>query len=183
LGAPGGANTVWTLDRAGAAGAAAAATTGATTTTVARADLYAADEADRNDITGVFEAIGVVVAGVATVGAVTTVGVGCYERRRELAVVRALGASRGGIRRVLVAEVAPLAALGWLLGLAGGSLAAQGIMGFFEASSGVALGYTFAAAAVPVGAIAVALFVVVVGAAGARGLDRRAPASILRAAA
>lgn len=181
LGVPGGANTIWAAERGGARAAAAAAA-GVTTTTVRRSALYATDEADRNAITGVFVAIGIVVAGVATVGAVTTVGVSGYERRRELAVVRALGARRAGIRRVLLSEVGPLALVGWAVGLVAGSLAAQGIMAFFQVSSGVALGYTFAAAAIPVAAVAVAAFAVLVTAAGARGLDRRAPAAILPAA-
>ena len=157
-------------------------TAGTASTTVRRADLYAADQADRNAIVGIFVAIGVIVSGVAALGAVSTVGVSLFERRRELAVVRALGARRGQVRRLIGLELAPLATIGWVVGLGFGWLAAKAIMGFFEASSGVDLGYTFAVASVPVAAVAVAAFVVLVATAGARGLDRRAPASILRAA-
>ena len=96
--------------------------------------------------------------------------------------MRALGARRAQVRRLLGMELAPLGAVGWALGLGFGWVAARGIMGFFETSSGIDLGYTFAAAAVPVAAIAVAGFVALVATASARSLDRRAPATILRAA-
>ena len=177
LGAAERANVIWSD-----AALPPALTAGAVSTTVPRADLYAADEADRSAIVGIFVAIGVIVSGVATLGAVSTVGVSIFERRRELAVMRALGARRAQVRRLLGMELAPLGAVGWALGLGFGWVAARGIMGFFETSSGIDLGYTFAAAAVPVAAIAVAGFVALVATASARSLDRRAPATILRAA-
>ena len=177
LGAGDRANVVWSRGTVSPALVA-----GTASTTVRRADLYAADQADRNAIVGIFVAIGVIVAGVATLGAVSTVGVSLFERRRELAVLRALGARRADVRRLVGLELAPLAAIGWAVGLGFGWVAAKAIMGFFQTSSGVDLGFTFAAAGVPVAAVAVAAFVVLVATAGARSLDRRAPASILRAA-
>ena len=182
LGVPGGADTIWSTGD-GASRAAATVAAGSTVTeTVRRADLYAADGAGRDAIVGIFVAIGAVVAGVATIGVVSTVGLGLHERRRELAVVRALGGRRSRVRRLVVTELVPLAAFGWAFGLVLGWAASWAIMLFFETSSGVELGHVFATVAAPATALGVGILVVMLGVGAARSLDRHPPGAILRAA-
>jgi hypothetical protein len=62
-----------------------------------------------------------------------------------------------------------------------GYFAAMAIMGFFEASSGIDLGYAFATGSVTVAVVAVAIGVVVVARMAAGRLARRSPAVALRA--
>jgi putative ABC transport system permease protein len=154
---------------------------GVTSETVRRADLYAQDKAARTAVLAIFMAIGVIVVGVATLGVVSTVGMSLYERRRELAVLRALGGRRAQLTRLIALELAPLAVIGLAVGAVAGYFAAMAIMGFFEASSGIDLGYAFASGSVTVAVIAVVAGVVLVARMAAGRLARRTPAAALRA--
>ena len=175
LGADGRANVVWTR------GQGEPAVGGVTSETVRRADLYAEDKAARTAVLAIFMAIGVVVVGVATLGVVSTVGMSLFERRHELAVLRALGGRRSQLTRLIALELAPLAIVGLAVGVGAGYFAAMAIMGFFEASSGIDLGYAFATGSVTIAAIAVVIGVVLVARMAAGRLARRSPAAALRA--
>jgi putative ABC transport system permease protein len=175
LGANGRANVVWTR------GPATPDVYGVASETVRRADLYAEDKAARTAVLAIFMAIGVVVVGVATLGVVSTVGMSLYERRHELAVLRALGGRRRHLARVIALELVPLALVGLAVGVGAGYFAAKAIMGFFEASSGIDLGYAFAAGSVPIAAAAVGVGVVLVSRLSAGRLAQRPPAAVLRA--
>jgi putative ABC transport system permease protein len=59
-----------------------------------------------------------VAAAVAVLGLVNMLIIAVLERRRELAVLRAIGASRGQVAAAVVLEATALAALGFLLGVA-----------------------------------------------------------------
>ena len=174
LGAEGRANVVW------ARGPGEPTLGGVTSETVRRADLYAEDKSARTAVLAIFMAIGVVVVGVATLGVVSTVGMSLYERRRELAVLRALGGRRSQLTRLIALELAPLAIAGLAIGAVAGYFAAMAIMGFFEASSGIDLGYAFATGSVTIAAVAVLVGVVLVARTAAGRLARRSPAVALR---
>jgi putative ABC transport system permease protein len=73
---------------------------------------------------------------IAFVGIVNTLGLSIYERIRELGLLRAVGMTRGGVRRMVLGESEIIALLGALLGIAIGvafgwvmqrALAGQGI--------------------------------------------------------
>lgn len=75
-------------------------------------------------INSVLWSVGVVALVVSTVSVVNTMTMAVGERTREIGVKRALGATRGAIRRSVIAESALMAALGGIGGLAGGVLVA-----------------------------------------------------------
>jgi putative ABC transport system permease protein len=174
LGAGGRANVVWTR------GPTAPDAQGVTSETVRRADLYAEDKSARTAVLAIFMAIGVVVVGVATLGVVSTIGMSLYERRHELALLRALGGRRSHLTRLVALELAPLAIVGLTIGTVAGYFAAMAIMSFFEASSGIDLGYAFATGSVTIAALAVEVGVVLVARMAAGRLVRRSPAVALR---
>ncbi len=70
-------------------------------------------------VTYALEAIAVVIA---LLGIANTLLISIVERQRELATLRAIGASRAQIHRLVLCEAVVLAGLGTLLGLAGGGL-------------------------------------------------------------
>jgi len=76
---------------------------------------------------------------VGTFSVVNTMTVAVRERRRELGVKRALGATRARIRRDVVAEAALMSALGGIGGLAVGALAAVALNSVVVASTGTSL--------------------------------------------
>jgi len=118
---------------------------------------------------------------LSTLGVVSTVGMSLYERRRELAVLRALGGRRSQLTRLIALELAPLALAGLVVGAVAGYFAAMAIMGFFEASSGIDLGYAFATGSVTIAAVAVVIGIALVARTAAGRLTRRTPAAALRA--
>jgi putative ABC transport system permease protein len=65
-------------------------------------------------------ALEVVAVAVAVMGIIATLITVIDERRRELAVLRLLGASRGQVQRMVVAEAAVLGGIGQALGLVAG---------------------------------------------------------------
>jgi putative ABC transport system permease protein len=154
LGAPGSANAVWadqsriTVDA------------GVATRTTTAADLVAEDAAGRGAIVTIFGAIGVIVAGVATLAVLSSMTVSLYERRHELAALQAIGARRRRLRGLILRELIPIATLGILGGLALGALGTRGIIGSFEASNAVDIGVVDAVGSIP--AIVVGTFVALV---------------------
>lgn len=57
---------------------------------------------------------------VGAIGVLNTLGLNVLERRREVGVLRAIGASNRSLLQVFIGEGAAMGALGWLLGLAVG---------------------------------------------------------------
>ena len=55
-----------------------------------------------------------VVAGVGALGLATTMGVNVLERRREIGILRAIGATRGMIAGILVCEAVTVAMMAWI---------------------------------------------------------------------
>lgn len=90
-------------------------------------------------INGVLWSVGVVALIVSTVSVVNTMTMAVGERTREIGVKRALGASRGTIRKDVLAESALMAALGGIGGLAGGTVVALGLNTATVAATGTSM--------------------------------------------
>jgi putative ABC transport system permease protein len=71
-------------------------------------------------LTVLLDAMVIVVAVIGVVGLVNTLILNITERRRELGILRSIGAGGGALIRLLVSEGIVLGALGYGLGLAGG---------------------------------------------------------------
>jgi len=78
----------------------------------------------------------VIVAGIAIAASIYN---SINERRREIAILRALGARRATVFAIIVLEAALVCALGGALGLAGGHLLVAGAAGALQEASGFAV--------------------------------------------
>jgi putative ABC transport system permease protein len=85
-------------------------------------------------------AITALVAAVSMAGLVATIMAGLQERRRELAVLRAVGASPRDVLTLLLLEGSALALLGTALGWAASVLVLQLLRGWVQAQWGVHIG-------------------------------------------
>ena len=90
--------------------------------------------------TYVMEAIALVVG---VLGVANTMIVAVLERRREIGVLRAVGALRRQVRRTILIEAAMIGAAGALLGLAGGAALAGITMVITESTTGWVLPYLY----------------------------------------
>lgn len=178
LGTSGAGNVVWARGSA-----APPPLDGVVTRTTTPAGLVAEGVAARDAIVGIFGAIGAIVVVIAVLGATSTVAMNLYERRAELATLRATGARRRDVRTLVGVELGGLAALGWGVGVVAGVAGARAIMGSFEASAAVELGFTPAWSAVPATAVATAALAAVLAGGAARRAQRRPITVTLRAAA
>lgn len=130
----------------------------------------------------------VAVSGViAAVGLVNLLTIGVVQRRRELGLLRALGLSRGQVRRVVLLEAAHLAvaavATGLVLGVGYGWIGAQSLLGSVRISPDAAP--VVVAPALPLGTIgavvaATALLTLVAAAVPTRLATRATPVEALR---
>ncbi len=177
LGTPGHTNVVWSDQ---AAPNVEFDTAVRTTTAVG---LAADDEAGRDAIVLIFGAIGVIVAGVASLAVMSSMMVSLFERRHELAALQAIGARRRRLRGLVMRELLPIATVGVLGGLALGALGTRGIIASFESSNAIDIGVVDAIGSIP--AIVGGSVVVLVGLALVivRSATRRPVTVTLRGAA
>lgn len=181
LGRPGAANVVYSDGSADVAEALRAQ--GSVVDVIDRADATAEGRAARRTITAIFGLVGLIVVGVAAIGLAATVAIGVHERRHEAAAMRAIGASRPMLRRLLLTELVPLGVVGWLVGIVAGRAGARGIIGVFERSSSIEIGTVSPTWVVVPAAAFVVVVVVAVAWSGARRTARSSPAVVLRSAA
>ncbi len=78
-------------------------------------------------ITAVFTMIGGIALFVATIGIANTMVMAIYERTREIGILKAMGASRGEIRRMFMLEAAFIGMIGGVIGLILGWLLGVGL--------------------------------------------------------
>jgi putative ABC transport system permease protein len=155
---------------------------GPLTTTTLLADRTA-DDTGRMAILLIFGAIGVVVVSVAGLAVASGVAVNIFERRHEIAAIRAIGGRSRDVVRLVSAELLPLAAAGLGVGVLTGYVGSDAIMRSFENADAVEIGLVFASSAIPaavavvvVGCLAISLLMV-------RRIGRTSLAETLRTAA
>ncbi len=85
-------------------------------------------------VAGLLYAMAAVVALVGVAGILNTQTLNVLERRREIGVLRALGAVRGHLVRFFVVEGLALGGLGYLLGVVGGWAVAQLLVGIISSA-------------------------------------------------
>jgi putative ABC transport system permease protein len=93
-------------------------------------------------------------------GLINTLAINVLERTREIGVLRAIGATRTQIRRMVVAEAVLLSMLGTALGILGGLALGYGLTAAMAGSFGSGITYSFPLAGM-LGAVAVALLMAV----------------------
>jgi putative ABC transport system permease protein len=141
------------------------------------------DDGGRQAILLIFGAIGFVVVSVAGLAVASGLAVNVYERRHEFAALQAVGGRKRHVFRVVSAELMPMAVLGIGFGLIAGYFGGKAIMGSFEASNAVEIGYTFAAGVIPAAAAVVIIGSLVLGGLMVRRVTRQPAALTLRSAA
>lgn len=177
LGSPGMANVVWSESAVPASELAVA------TRTSTAAELAEEDEAARSAVVVIFGAIGAIVAGVAALAVASSMGVSLFERRHELAALRAIGARRRTVRGVVLRELVPVGLIGTAMGVAAGAYGADLIIGSFEAGDGIDIGVAYPWTWVPLIALGTAVLLAAVATAAVRSAARRPIAVTLRSAA
>lgn len=179
LGAAGRSNVVYasTVERLGSNNPAVEMTV------VTAAELAEAESRGREAIVGIFAAIGLIVAGVATLAVVSNLSVNLFERRHELAAMQAIGARRSYLRGLVARELAPLAVLGVLVGLMAGWLGTLAIVDSFEAFNAVDIPAEFVPMVAPASLLGVLIGTGLFALAAVRGCTRRSIAVTLRGAA
>ena len=144
-------------------------------------------ESDDDDgteaILAIFTAIGIVVVAVAGLAVASGLGVNVFERRHEFAALRAIGGRRRHVLRVVLAELVPIAVGGVLAGLVAGYFGAKAIIGSFEASNAIEIGFVFATGAIPAATAVVVFGAMVLGGLMVRRVTRQPAAVTLRGAA
>ena len=141
------------------------------------------DESGTTAILLIFTAIGAVVVSVAGLAVASGLAVGVYERRHDFAALRAIGARRRHVFRVVIGELLPLGIVGIGAGLIAGWWGAGAIMESFEASNAIEIGFTYATGAIPVAVGVVLLGSASLGALMVRRVSRQPAAVVLRGAA
>ncbi|HBB9210788.1 TPA: ABC transporter permease [Escherichia coli] len=68
-------------------------------------------------VNAVLAVIGIIIVFVASIGVVNTMTMAIYERTRSIGIMKALGCSRGEIRRLFIVESAAIGFIGGLIGL------------------------------------------------------------------
>jgi putative ABC transport system permease protein len=106
-------------------------------------EVYAGTEDMLNSVTAVFSVLIGVSALIAAVGLVNALSLSVLQRTRELGLLRALGFSRGQLRRMILAESVQLTATAVLVGLVLGTFygwaGAQSLLGSANGMPGIVL--------------------------------------------
>ncbi|WP_346898310.1 ABC transporter permease [Clostridium sp. UBA7503] len=68
-------------------------------------------------VNAVLAVIGIIIVFVASIGVINTMTMAIYERTRSIGIMKALGCSRGDIRRLFIVESAAIGFIGGLIGL------------------------------------------------------------------
>jgi putative ABC transport system permease protein len=93
-------------------------------------------------------------------GLINTLAINVLERTREIGVLRAIGATRTQIRRMVIAEALLLSMLGAALGILAGLALGYGLTAAMAGTFGSGIAYSFPLAGI-LGAVAVALLMAV----------------------
>jgi putative ABC transport system permease protein len=136
-GEPGTADSIWVatasathagIDRVAAAITARLAAAGYPASTQ---EIYVIDAqvtAAEKSLLTIVDVLGLVVVAIMLMGLVSALSMNVFERTREIAILRAVGARARHIRRVFSAEAVVLAVAGWASGVLAGWLIYQGLL-------------------------------------------------------
>jgi len=175
LGQPGRANIVYST------GAAPTVGVGSLTSTILLTE-WVGDDSGRQALILIFGAIGVIVVSVAGLAVASGVAVNVFERRHELAAIRAIGGRSRDVMRVVSAELLPLAVAGIAFGVVAGWFGSSAMTASFENADAVEIGMVFASAVVPAAAVVVIVGCLAISGSMVRRIDRRSLAETLRSA-
>lgn len=126
--------------------------------------IKAQNEAIFNVIYGLLYGVAVIIALIGAIGLFNTLAMSVLERRREIGILRSMGATSGKVAQVFWAEGLSLGGLAWVVALIIGIPAAYG---FVRLLGGLFLPVPFAFS--PVGLIAMLVFILIVAAAASLG--------------
>ena len=73
--------------------------------------------ATNQTLTTTITVLGLLIVAISVVGLASTMTMSVIERRREIGILRSVGAGARDVRRIFAAEALALATLGWLLGV------------------------------------------------------------------
>jgi putative ABC transport system permease protein len=132
-------------------------------TVVGGAELARSLEGIVNQVTSVFIAMSWVAAIAAGLAVLTTLALSVAQRRRELGVLRAIGARRRQVRNAVVLEAGSASLLGALIGVTAGGVLHYAAIAELDNLVGFPVGYRFVVA-VPLLAIGAAVTVSMLGA-------------------
>jgi putative ABC transport system permease protein len=111
-----------------------------------------------------FYSVVAIIALVGAIGLFNALAMGVLERRREIGILRSMGATGGKVAQVFLAEGVGLGVVGWLLGIVVGIPAAYGFIGLL---SSVLLRVPFAFN--PVSLVVMLAFILIIAAAASLG--------------
>ncbi len=143
-------------------------------------DLAAGDAEARTAVLVIFAAIGAVLSTVSALAVSSMLLVNLHDDRSQLAMLRAIGAGRHQLFRLVLAELLPLTLVGTFLGFVGGHAAAKAIIGVFERSDAIDIGTVFSAWSIPLVAVPTFGAVLLLARLAVRTIARRPVASVLR---
>lgn len=182
-------NTLWltttsashaTADRAAAAVQDRLAAAGYQVSTQKLYVQAADNNAQNHTILVIIEVMGLLVVAITLLGLVSTLTMGVIERRREIGILRCLGARARHIRRVFSAEGIALAAIGWIFGVPLAWLLCQALLIFIRHDFGSGLPAVFPAISLPIVLAATITLTIIVIRAPLRRATRVHPGTALR---
>jgi putative ABC transport system permease protein len=88
----------------------------------------------------IFAAVGVIALLVSVLGIVNTLIMAIYERRKEIGIMKSLGATQWQIKLIFYVEAALIGLLGGVCGVVGGKLASQAASSFANTQIGKIIG-------------------------------------------
>lgn len=121
--------------------------------------------AQNRTITTSITVLGLLIVAISMVGLANAVTMSIIERRREIGILRCVGARGRDVRRIFTAEAVTLAVSGWLLGIPIGYLLARSVIWLLGDVLDLDIPFVFPAAGLPltlVGAVALSVLVTLV---------------------
>jgi putative ABC transport system permease protein len=140
----------------------------------------AQNRASNAQIITVIEILGLLVAGITLIGLIGTLTMGVLERRREIGILRSIGATSRQVRRVFSIEGLVMAVIGWALGSLLGWPLLLGLIAFVDHDFGVNFASSYSLINVPEALVLLVLITLLVIRAPLRRAAHVQPSAVLR---